>query len=559
MKYEIPAIKDLRDQLLYAPEKARRQQVERLETLVHEITPDREYPYDYIVFRITNFRPERARQANLHGSAVHRDLARLLLDLSNSVNIPVSAAGEPVFSLDDAADLYRVSPRTICRWQANGLVGQRFIFPDAQKKVGFRKSCLDRYVEANPAAVARSRSFSRMTDAEKERIVRRAKALVVEGRMSLSRVAQALAGEFRRSKEAIRYTVRNFDRRHPEDRIFQCFHKRLSDDEKMAVKRLYDEGTPIRSLSRSFHRTPAAIYAVIHRMQAGAILAEPIEFIPNPLFDRADADEVIFGRPKHAQARKSMRKLSVAELAHAPAHLRHLREAPLLTREQEAALFRRYNYCKFLIAKLRGRLDPDRPSGPLLREILSLRQRALAAKNEIISANLRLVVSIARRHAGPLTSISQLISDGNLSLLNAVEKFDYARGNRFSTYATWALLKNFAKTVPEENYHMNLFTTGHQEVLEAMGGGGPEPFEMAEDLTGAIRDKVMGVLKKLTEREQRVIYSRFGLAANEKPKTLEQIGSSLGITRERVRQIESRALAKLRRFLEPEIPQPRPA
>lgn len=552
MKYEIPAIKDLRDQLLYVPEKARIQQIERVEGLIHEITLSSNYPFDFVFFRITLFRPEHNTAASFRGDILRHDLMSLLLDLSGSVSIPVSAVNEPVLSLEDVAQRYHLSTKTVSRWRAGGLVGQKFIFPDAQKKTGFKQSALEKYVGENPDCVSRSRAFSRMTKAEKSEIIDRARALVALDALSLSEVTMRISNEFRRSREAVRYTLRNFDRRHPDSPIFGGLHRRLSDDEKARIKKLYDEGASVRSLSRNFRRTPSAIYAIINRMQAEDLTEHPMEWVHNPEFDLRDADERILGQDGEAPPARAMRNLSVVELADTPAYLRHLYETPLLTKDRELALFRRYNYLKYKTARLIQCLNGIKPSGALLRRIALLRRQAVAVKNGIVSANLRLVISIARRHAGPLTSISQLISDGNMCLLRAVEKFDYSRGNRFSTYASWALMKNFAKTVPEQNYLLKTFKTGSQELLETTDSQAPEPFELAEDPARTIRKRVLSVLDKLTKREQMIISSRFGLGPNEEPQTLNQIGASLGITRERVRQIEARALAKLRGLLEPE-------
>ena len=98
-------------------------------------------------------------------------------------------------------------------------------------------------------------------------------------------------------------------------------------------------------------------------------------------------------------------------------------------------------------------------------EIEKLYGEAVALKNQIIRANLRLVVSIAKRHVGPLENFFDLVSDGNMSLIRAVEKFDYARGNKFSTYATWAVMKNFARTIPDEIKHRDRFRTSADEMF----------------------------------------------------------------------------------------------
>ncbi|NOZ21281.1 MAG: sigma-70 family RNA polymerase sigma factor [Planctomycetes bacterium] len=554
--YKIPAIRDLRDQLFFAPERARKQQVARLEILVREIDPDRDYPYDYLVFRITRFRPERNTRANLAGEALHSDLARLLLDLSGSVNIPVSDAGEQVLSVEELARRYDVSTRTIVRWQSAGLVGEKFIFPDAQKKTGFRQSFIDRYVKDRPGAVAKSRAFSRLTKAEKRQIVRRARNLAERGDLSLSRVARRLAREFGRSRETIRYTLRQFDRRHPGKAVFDRPQRGLTEGDKQTIKDLYDKGTPVRSIGKNFRRTESAIYAIINRMQARDLQAETIEYIYNPEFDEPDADENILGGDIETALQKRSARPSAERAAAAPLCLRHLRRSRLLSKEEEIALFKRYNYIKHKINKLRSALDLKNPSGARLREILDLKNRAAELKDRLIHANLRLVVSVAKRHTGPLTSIAQLISDGNITLMRAVEKFDYGRGNRFSTYASWALMKNFAKTVPEENYHLNKFMTGRQETLEAIGSEMPEPFELAEDPAKVLKEKVLAVLHMLPERERVILRARFALGGGDTPQTLQKIGEAMGLTRERVRQLEARGLKHLRAILEPEAPEP---
>src|SRR5205814_8658745 len=125
------------------------------------------------------------------------------------------------------------------------------------------------------------------------------------------------------------------------------------------------------------------------------------------------------------------------------------------------------NYLKHLAARLRDRIDPDDARARDLDEVERLQAEALAVKNQIIRSNLRLVVSIAKRHMGTTNNFFELVSDGNMSLIRAVEKFDFSRGNKFSTYASWAIMKNFARTIPEENYRRDRFVTGHEEMFEA--------------------------------------------------------------------------------------------
>ena len=100
-------------------------------------------------------------------------------------------------------------------------------------------------------------------------------------------------------------------------------------------------------------------------------------------------------------------------------------------------------------------------------EIEELYEEIVATKNQIARANLRLVVSIAKRHVTPDQNFFELVSDGNVSLLRAIEKFDFARGNKFSTYASWAIMKNFARTIPGEYRQRDRFRTSYDELFAA--------------------------------------------------------------------------------------------
>jgi len=130
--------------------------------------------------------------------------------------------------------------------------------------------------------------------------------------------------------------------------------------------------------------------------------------------------------------------------------------------------------------------------------------------------------------------------------MRAVEKFDFSRGNKFSTYASWAIVKNFARSIPEENHHRDRFVTGHEEMFEAAADNRTDEQEI-ELVHKNLRLTVQGLLSHLDPRERHIIQRRFGLGGNEEC-TLEALGRELGITKERVRQIESRAQEKIRRL-----------
>ena len=125
---------------------------------------------------------------------------------------------------------------------------------------------------------------------------------------------------------------------------------------------------------------------------------------------------------------------------------------------------------------------------------------------------MRLVVSIAKRHAGQTDNFFELLSDGNMSLIRAVEKFDYSRGNKFSTYAIWAIMKNFARSIPDEKHRRERYVTGHEEVFEAAPDNRTDEHELIAAAEQAAH-RVNRLLEYLEPREREIIRMRAGLDA----------------------------------------------
>jgi RNA polymerase primary sigma factor/RNA polymerase sigma factor len=217
----------------------------------------------------------------------------------------------------------------------------------------------------------------------------------------------------------------------------------------------------------------------------------------------------------------------------------------LLTREQEGHLFRKFNFLKYKASKLRDKLKPSRAKSSEMEEIEKLYDEIVNTKNQIVQANLRLVVSIAKRHVGAAEDFFTLVSDGNMSLIRAAEKFDYSRGNKFSTYASWAIMKNFARTIPEEYKQKDRFRTSTDEMFMSTTDDGVGLLEQ-EHAQSMREQQIRKILGRLDEREQQIIINRFGLDYAREPQTLKEVGAEMGVTKERVRQIEARALNKLR-------------
>ena len=285
-------------------------------------------------------------------------------------------------------------------------------------------------------------------------------------------------------------------------------------------------------------------------------------------------------------------------------YLKEIGKVDLLTAAEEVDLAMKIEAGTEAMAKLEaaeaGEIELDRRE---MRRLMRVEQVGLEAKQALISANLRLVVSIAKRYVGRGMLFLDLIQEGNLGLIRAVEKFDYTKGFKFSTYATWWIRQAITRAIADQArtiripVHMvetiNKLVRVQRQLLQDLGRD-PTPEEIGaemgmtadrvreiqkisqepvsletpigeeedsqlgdfiEDSTAVappeaasdsmLREQLEQVLDGLADRERKVIKFRFGLEDGH-PRTLEEVGREFGVTRERIRQIESKTLVKLR-------------
>lgn len=328
----------------------------------------------------------------------------------------------------------------------------------------------------------------------------------------------------------------------------------LDEAAKGQIYRQWRLGVSVNVLAQQYGRSPAVLERAVNQGRAHRLLEQKLEYVDHASFaDAAQAPAILGPMPANAGKASVSRARPPAGL---PPYLASLYgDAPLLNREQEAHLFRKMNYLKYRAAKVRERLLPDRARSIDLDSIERFQEEALAVKNQVIRANLRLVVSIAKKRVGTSNNFFELVSDGNMSLIRAVEKFDYSRGFKFSTYASWAIMKNYARSIPEDKSRRDRFVTGHEEMFEAAADHRTGEHEYESDHRRN-QEAVAGMLGRLNDRERQILTNRYGLGGASE-MTLEQLGKEMGITKERVRQIESKAQEKLRKFaLEQKIEPP---
>lgn len=556
--YALPEISQLEHELKLSPTRLRLKQVRGIERALAVVESTAGYPYELVCYWITGFRPRRSvANKPLSGQALIPDLARLAEDLSRNGRIPATVLREPFFTQEELAERFNVSPKTISRWRLRGLGGFRAVLQDGQVKLVITESSVRRFVVRNVARIQKAAAFSQLTAEEKSRIVDRARKLLADDRLKLHEVSQQIAAETGRAVETIRYTLRRHDKENPDQAVFERNGKPRVHPDHRRIYAAYQDGQPAEAIARIANKPVAVVRRLINELRAREIHQRPIDYMYNEAFEAPNADAEILEGECPAAAETAGDPSCSGDLpkgesnsAANPYHyFQELSGICVLSKSEEQDLFRRYNYLKHKASRLRDRLDPVTPDLTILERIEGLLRHADAVKNHLIRCNLRLVVNIAKRHVGMNGRFFEVVSDGNMAMMRSVEKFDYARGHKFSTYATWAVMKTYARTIPEHHYRTRRFMTGHDEVLLSAEDTS-EPTGPLSHLH-AVKEALAIGWKVLTSREQNVLRRHFGLQSSGKPETLDQIGQAIGISKERVRQIEKEAMGKLRVAMAP--------
>ena len=548
--YRSKPLQELARELAAGLVRLRRGYVDSAEALLRIVTPDTSYPHEFVVYRLSGYRSRGAEPVEpIDGGHLRHDLPLLVLELCDSIQLPVEAYSEPVYDTASLAKRFRVSTKTIQRWRKRGLLARKLVFPDGKKRIAFLASSVRDFVDNRRRTTLRSVRFRQLDDAERHDIIRRARRMVARTGCCLNDVAKRLSARTGRAVETIRYTIRRHDREHPDQAVFPAHQAPLDAAAKEVIYRCFLHGVSVTALAKRYGRSRGSIYRVINEMRARQLLGRKIEFVYNPQFDLAHADDWILQDPPEPDGTKAPPKRPRVP-SDLPPYLAWLYRQALLTPVQERSLFLKYNFLKYRADQRRRELDPNRARAGRLRRVEQLLVQADAVKNQIIRANLRLVVSIAKKHlnSGP-QGLFELISDGNVSLMRAIEKFDCSRGFKFSTYASWAIMKNFARSVPRERYLLDRFITGVEGVADLAANA--KTYDPRATTLGELRESLEAVLAQLSPRERVIITQHFGLGERNESATLEQLSRELGISKERVRQIEHRAMEKLRTMLKP--------
>ena len=282
------------------------------------------------------------------------------------------------------------------------------------------------------------------------------------------------------------------------------------------------------------------------------LLTEPTDYVDHPSFAKADVESTLYGgeaklsRTAPTRFVESNDPISAAVTAG--------ERLPTLSYKQEEHLFTRYNYARRQAAAILREHAGKRLSAAATRRLLAWGHRMLAARSVIVRLNMPLVLAMAKRTRLSNIDFNEMVSEGNMALLRSVEKFDCSRGFKFSTYSCRAILKSFSRVAMRASRYRGKFPAEFDPALERSDYLDRQRDGIVADCVDELKEIFLDNLADLSDVERTVISERFALGVAVSvpplPKTLEQVGNIIGVTKERVRQIQNKALKKIRVVLE---------
>jgi len=278
------------------------------------------------------------------------------------------------------------------------------------------------------------------------------------------------------------------------------------------------------------------------------VIDSPVFYIEHNDFSSADEDALLYCAT--GDSIYSDRSASEELAIDGGGDYELLNDLPLLSPTGETFLFRKMNYLKFRAEQLRQELASGEPTASE-QEFENLLADAEAVRNHIAECNLRLVISISRKFSTSSSDFDDLMSEGNEILLKAINKFDFSRGFRFSTYATHSVQRHFYRYTQRRQKRNSTEVRSTVELLS----------EVAESEADAVIEEwvqeeqrmtelIARMAERLDERERAVVTGRFGLGHGGSVKTLRELAGDLNLSKERVRQLQMAAVDKLRDFFD---------
>lgn len=564
-RFDIPAIADLLTQLRYVPDTTRRRQMDAAERLLNEIEPDRSYPQDYIVFRITSFRPASSddgelSSAMLVGAALRADLPKFIERLSHALSLSAADyAPRTPLTRDEVLDRLGVSATTLHRYRREGLVAHQVVMDNGKKRLCFFEDVVNAFEQQRQTRVDSARRFTRIDPITRRRMIRRARRYRQSVGFSLNQAAERLSIRFDRSLEAVRQVLKRHDERFPSRAIFGETGP-LTARQRAVMLRAHEWGINVNRISTHFGRGRSSVYRVINEERACRLNTWVIEPIILPTFDLDDAETILLSPDVVRRGFDEIVALDGDPVVWVEQAARQ--QVPSET--DELAWIGALNYLLLSVARDRTRmLDTHHPGGPRAQDLDRAETRLRWAdllRLRLMTRHFAVLLRGLEQFAGQplLTLPSRLVrllhEVGIRTLADAVDQFNPDRGQRFESTFRYLLQRELA-TVSDEVQR----ESKRAEARTRVGTGSlVRPYNALSPWhdTLHLNPRLRAVTRRLDEPGRGIIELRFGLTG-EAPRTCAHLASISDLSPERVAMIERRSIRQLRQLARDDVQDPR--
>lgn len=377
-------------------------------------------------------------------------------------------------------------------------------------------------------------------------IVDRARELTLEGG-AISTVSNTISDELRITATVVKECLLRYNREHPSD--FVPFTQQLRPNIIGELYERYTTGQPIEEICLLYpHIKREKIVQSCRSAGLSEFTGKPMKYMYNDDLDDESLHNEIMSPEPLPSGEKTKRPKGL------PPYLAELYDRPLLTFEQEQYLFRRMNFHLNEAAKIAQACNTLDDAGDasiksmLGRQVQCHTMQSEQIRNRILDANLRLVVSVVRGWKTGPDRFWEMISDGNVSLMKIVDGFDYKRGYKFSTYGVHSLKRNFARSESDEWKRREKEQSGYEDLPIVDEGEDTMSDDADAEQIEELQQFVHDLLANMDPREAEILRRRNGIGGQE-AATLKTVGEEVGVSKERVRQLQGKGMKDLRRTL----------
>lgn len=536
----IGALANLAEQLRFAPRDALRRQMERIETLAGEISPELNYPEDWVVHRITGYRPGMTEPATFPGDALLGDLSALLERLSEEAEFHAADFSGDTYSVDALCQRWSVSRKTIDRYRRRGLVAHRVRAEGGVVRLLFTARVVEDFEARTAGRLHKARDFHRAGIQDEARLVAIAGRAARRYGWSLAETVRRLSRRSDAGREAIRSAIVRADAASDSP----VFRRRTTLDRRTrrVIWRAARRGAPIRLISDRFDRSAASVHRIINEHRAELLRSLDLSPFLSPNRGLNDFERsALLQHPSVFEARRRPAAETIDEFVDAA------RTDPIPNRHVEQTLAAAHRLLLRQAAERIAELSTYNPAATTLDEIETRLRRASILRGELVRSQRRLALTTIAGRFGELTSLSphdaiRVHRAAMDALIAAAVGFDPEKGGRLAGAAGLLLNRALASVAVESP------ASGQRARRAATTGVRLDdwtkrlsPWEDWLTLPRSLADRLSG----LEEKDRQIVEVRFGLGPIP-PRTLEETAALVGLSRAETTRRERAAIRALR-------------